>query len=94
LERGVDVIPVDKEEIEINGKNVYVSATIKEFTIRDKKDMNNEPTCISRGKKRDNAAFYAWAKKNQSRIENMTFSQVVSEIREAGIDYHQYCAMD
>jgi hypothetical protein len=94
--RGVDVAGAGFKKIEVNGANVYVRADNSSFSVRDKKDRYNEQTCIApvRAKKTAVKKFYAWAKKNESRLQTMTFGDVTDAMRKNGIDYHYYCAMD
>ena len=96
IERGVDVAPGGFSKIKINGKNVYIEADFSRFVVRDKVDMNNEPTCIpgARGKKTSIKMFYRWATDNENFIKRATFSEVLDSMTKAGIPYHYYCAMD
>lgn len=95
-ERGVDVPPAGFQPIEVNGKHVYVRSGYKDFTVRDKDDQYNEPTCIPaiKGGKRDVQVFYRWVKDNERKIPNMSFSEVTKAMGQAGIKYHYYCAVD
>jgi len=95
-ERGVDVAPAGFKPVKINGKNVYIEADYKSFVVRDKEDQYNLPTCIPaiRGGKADIKVFYRWVMDNESQLRNMTYDEVTSGMRKAGIRYHSYCAMD
>ena len=95
-ERGVDVAPADFKSIKIDGKHVGINADYKTFDVRDKDDKYNEPTCIPaiRGGKADVRVFYRWVQDNESKIKNMTFSQVMDGMSKAGVRYHYYCAVD
>jgi hypothetical protein len=94
--RGVDVMPAGFKPLVINGKYTHVTAEWKSFSIRDKVDMNNEPSCIPaiKGGLRSIPVFYRWVKENASRIEDMKFHEILHEMQKIGVDYHSYCAMD
>ena len=93
-ERGIDVAPAGFKKIEIHGKHVYVEADYKTFTVKDRDDMNNEPTCIPSGGKKDIKVFYMWVRDNQSWIQNATFHEISEGMSKAGISSHYYCAVD
>lgn len=94
-ERGIDVPPAGFKPIEINGRHVSVEADYDSFSVRDKEDKFNEPTCIpTHGSKRDVKVFYMWVRDNQSLIQNATFHEVMEGMSKAGIRYHYYCAVD
>jgi len=95
-ERGVDVAPAGFKPVKINGKKVYIEADYKSFVVRDKEDQYNLPTCIPavRGGKADIKVFYRWVMDNENQLRNMSYSEVTSGMRKAGIRYHSYCAMD
>jgi hypothetical protein len=59
-------------------------------------DYPNEPTCIPsvRGSKKGLPSFYRWVKDNESKLQSMTYSEVLSQLNSMGIDHHTYCAMD
>jgi len=94
--RGIDVTPGGFKPIKIRTKYIRVDAGYDRFSVEDLVDQNNLPTCIPRfdGGKRDIKVFYRWVKDNEARIRNMTYSEVLSEMRKNGIQYHSYCAMD
>ena len=93
--RGVDVAPAGFENIEVHGDYVYAKAENDSFTVQDKVDQNNLPTCYARGK-RDVYAFYRWLAepKNRALVQKGKFAQVLEGMTAAGIDYKYYCAMD
>ena len=95
-QRGVDVMPAGFKPIKLNGENVYIEASYKNFMVRDNKDQNNLPTCIPalKGGQKDIPVFYRWVSDNQALIHKMTFSQVLTAMNTLGVNYHQYCAMD
>lgn len=95
-ERGVDVTPPGFKKIRVNGKHVDIEADFTSFSVRDKDDQYNLPTCIPAisGGKRDIKVFYRWVMDNERKLKNMTFREVVRGMSDAGIKYHQYCAMD
>lgn len=94
--RGIDVAPGHLHPITVNGDHVYIKATPIDFIIRDNADQNNLPTCIpaTRGGKKSIPAFYRWLLEHGTRIEKMTFQEIMKELSDAGIESHQYCAMD
>lgn len=58
-------------------------------------DYPNMPTCIpSSAGKKGLAAFYRWVKDNKSKVKNMSYSDVLDALKDLGIPYHTYCAMD
>lgn len=94
--RGVDVAPSGFSPILIETDSISLESDYDTFTVRDKKDTNNLPTCIpaTRGGKEDVKAFYRWVMDNQSAIQRMSYYEVLSGMESAGIRYHDYCAMD
>lgn len=94
--RGVDVAPSGFEPISIAEKHFNLSVDNKEFVIHDLDDPRNEPTAISldRHGKRNVKKLYDWALKNKTKLAGKTFNDVTRMLREAGINYHYYCAMD
>lgn len=95
-ERGVDVMPGGFQVVTVNGDKVYVEVGYKEFVVRDKVDQNNLPTCIPAisGGLKSIPVFYRWVKENEKKIEKMTFSDVMKAMKDLGVRYHYYCAMD
>ena len=95
-DKGVDVAPPGFKPFKANWKNVTVEATYDSFVIRDKGDRNNLPTCIptSKGGKQSIKVFYRWVQDNERKIKSMTYYQILNSMGEAGIRYHDYCAMD
>lgn len=95
-ERGVDVAPGNFGPISIHGKNVTIEVGWKDFSVRDKVDQNNLPTCIPaiKGGLKAIPVFYRWVDENRAALENMTFREVTKAMGQLGIPYHEYCAMD
>ena len=95
-ERGVDIPPAGFKPIKVNGKKVQIEADYSNFVVRDLEDQNNLPTCIpsAKGGKKDVKVFFRWVSDNQSKIKNMSFSDVMDGMQKNGINYHHYCAMD
>lgn len=91
--RGVDVAPAKMPEIRIQGQHVLVLADPLTWSVLDTDDHYNEPTLLPL-KAKDAKAMYAWAKKNEARLATMKFNQVMTALREDGIGYHYYCAVD
>lgn len=91
--RGVDVAPGGVSTVRVDGARVRVIAEYDSWSVLDKNDPNNEPTLLPLRSK-DRKAFYAWAKKNEEALKTMAFAQVMTALREAGIGYHYYCAVD
>ncbi len=94
--RGVDVMPAGFSPIEVNGDKVYVQVGLKDFTVRDKQDQNNDPTCIPamKGGLKAIPMFYRWVQDNESKIKSMTFSEVLKQMDTLDVPYHYYCAVD
>lgn len=94
--RGVDVIPGGFEELSIQGSGVLVEVGYNDFRVVNKADTFNESTCIPaiKGGKKGVPVFYRWVKDNQSKIRSMTFPEVLNAMKDLGVKYHQYCAMD
>ena len=59
-------------------------------------DYPNEPTCIPsvKGSKKGLNEFYRWVKDNESKLQSMTYHEVLNQLNKMGIDHHTYCAMD
>lgn len=94
--RGVDVTPAGFKPVVIDGDHVFIEAEYGSFRVKDKDDVNNEPTCIPaiKGGKRSIPQFYRWVKDNERKLKSMTFYQVLMGMRKEKIEYHQFCAMD
>lgn len=94
--RGVDVVPSGFKPVKVNTEHLSLEAGYGEFVVSDKRDMNNEPTLIpsTKGGKKAAKDFFKWATENRKALETMTFSDVTRSLREKGIGYHFYCAMD
>lgn len=92
-QKGVRVRPVGSPEITINTSYIYGYADGQQFTVRDKKDLANEPTIMQRGK-RSASQFYKWIRKNEKRVNSMDFRDIINALKKEKIDYHHYCAMD
>lgn len=91
--KGVDVKPGNFQKLFVRGANVTIEADYDSYSVQDINDDNNEPTCIARGKK-SVYLFYRWVKDNARAIAAMTMSQVMTAMKQNGIDYHYYCAVD
>lgn len=91
--RGVDVAPAGAEPVRVDGTYVRVVAEYDSWSVLDVIDTNNEPTLIPL-KNKDRKTFYAWAKKNEEALKAMRFNDVMRALRDAGIGYHYYCAVD
>jgi hypothetical protein len=95
--RAVDVAPGGFAPVEINGEHVYIKADFDSFTVKDKDDMHNEPTCIPsvRGPQKTSVKmFYRWVTDNRNWIPRATFHEVTNSMSKAGIPYHYFCAVD
>jgi hypothetical protein len=58
-------------------------------------DYPNMPTCIPESaSKKGLASFYRWVKDNESKLKTMKYQDVINAIKDLGIPYHTYCAMD
>ena len=91
--KGVEVKPAGFEKIKVVGDHVKIEADYDSFSVEDLKDDDNLTTCIARGKK-GIFQFYRFVRDNRDKLKDMTFGQVTHEMSSAGIDFHQYCAMD
>ncbi len=94
--RGVDVTPGGFEELTVKGQGVLVEVGYQDFKIVNTDDTYNLSTCIPaiKGGKKSIPAFYRWVKDNQDKIRTMSFVEVVRAMKDEGIKYYQYCAMD
>ena len=92
-ERGVDVTPAGFKEIVLNGQHVQIEVSYKQFVIKDLDDKNNEPTAISKGPK-GIPTLYRWVSDNQDKIRSMKYRDVLQSLKELGISYHDYLAVD
>ncbi len=94
-ERGVDVAPGGFKPVTIQGVNVLITVDYKDFRVR-KLDDPNESTCIPAisGGVKTIPVFYRWISDNRHAVEKMTYAQILDKMRELGIQYHSYCAMD
>lgn len=95
-ERGVDVQPAGVQKLVINTAKLSLEADPQDFTVRCKLDEHNEPTLTTPVKASRTAAsaFYRWASENQDRITAMTYREVLQELMQLGIRFHDYCAVD
>lgn len=94
--RGVDVAPGGFKKVEINTPNLYGRAESDSFSVRDKKDTNNDPTIMTPKKGKDTAVkkFYKWISENESKWKSMSFEELRRALKKAGIEYHYYMGMD
>ena len=93
--KGVDVRPEGFETLTLSNDNVCLQAGFESFSVRDLNDYNNMPTCIPPtygGAKTAIKKFYKWASKVD--LGTMTYSEVKRSMRDSGIKFHSYCAMD
>lgn len=91
--RGVDVKPGNFQKVFVRGAHVTIEADYDSYTVKDINDENNEPTCIAQGKK-SVYLFYRWVRDNARAIAAMTMSQVMDAMKQNGIEYHYFCAVD
>ena len=77
-ERGVDVTTAGFGPIVVDGKHVKIDSRWDTFSVRDKDDQYNLPTCIPafKGGKKDIKVFYRWVKDNQSKLRAWNRQQV------------------
>ena len=94
--RGVDVMPAGVKTIRIQTPFVDIEADMESFSVRDRADQNNLPTCIpaTAGKKTFVPMFYRWIQENEDKIRRLAYYEILELLRGAGIKYHSYCAMD
>jgi hypothetical protein len=94
--RGVDVKPAGFAPVEIRGSYVSVEVGYRDFTVKDITDEINDPTCIpaASGGVKEIPAFFRWVKDNKERISTMKYREVLSVLKDLGVKYHDYCAMD
>ena len=95
-ERGVDVKPANLPKIEIRTAVLSLTADYRDFHVEDLTDKNNEPTAIPavEGGVKSAEKFYRWVSANRSTVETFTYSEVLNSMRQLGIRYHDYCAVD
>jgi hypothetical protein len=92
--RGIDVQPAGFQPIVIRSQRMAFEVSHGSFVLTDLTDKFNEPTCIPGKSKRLIPKLYQWASANQSRIEGMSYREILNELRALGVDYHAYCAVD
>lgn len=94
--RGVDVTPAGFEEIQMETHNLRLQVELDSFSITDRIDRNNERTCIpaAKGGKKDLPVFYRWVRDNESEVRRMTYSDMLGKLKELGVTYRTYCALD
>ena len=92
--RGIDVLPAQAKSVSVDGVDFHLSSSQGDFSVAVR-DFN-ETRCMPpmRAPKTAIKKMFAWASKNESKIPNMTFSQLTKALRSAGIHFHQYCGMD
>lgn len=91
--KGVRVTPPGFQPIKLDTKHVRIESDYTDWTVFDKRDKANEPACMAEGRK-SVKLFYRWLKDNMSKVQNMTFQQIVKALQKEGIRYHQWCRMD
>lgn len=94
--KGIEVAPAGFKPFKVEGRFVTVEADYNSFSVKDKVDTNNEPTCIpsTKGGKKDLKMFFRWVQDNMAAIKDMRFYEVVEAMTDHGIKHHTYCAMD
>lgn len=91
--RGVDVCALP--EIDIDAAMVHITCDGLDFSVSCKRDLNNMPTLIPAiGSKGQGARFYAWLRYYHGDLDALTFREVKTLVRAAGIKVHEFCAMD
>jgi hypothetical protein len=88
--------------VEMDGFSVRDMSEAKEYEVDDglggkKKEVfyPNMPTCIpTTGSKKGLPVFYRWIKDNESKVKSMSYEAVIETLKDLGIPYHTYCAMD
>jgi len=95
-ERGVDVKPAGVQKLMIDTAKLNLEADPLDFTVRCKLDQHNGPTLTApvKASRTAAAAFYRWASQNQDRIKAMSYREVLQELMQLGIRFHDYCAVD
>jgi len=95
-EKAFDILPAGIKPIKLETPQVSIEADLTGFSVRNKVDTNNLPTCIpaSQGGKQSIGVFFRWLQDNLAQVKGMTYSQVLDTMRSLGIKYHSYCAMD
>jgi hypothetical protein len=93
--RGVDVEPTGFEAITIQGVDFHLSSEFDHFSAHanDIKEESIIPPCHG-GAKTAIKEFRAFVKANRDRIAGWRFHELTTALYEAGIHFHQYCAMD
>lgn len=95
--KSIAVAPAGFTPIVVQGKFTRIEADWDDFVVRDLVDTNNLPTAIPpvRGSKLAAAkAFRSFLGKNCERLGGMRFHEILDAMCEAGLKYHDYCAMD
>lgn len=72
-----------------NPHNTWIDMTGDSVSLRDNTDQNNLPSAFTQGPRARQAAL-----KVRAQWEGLRFGEILRVWREAGIRYHQYCAMD
>ena len=91
--KGIDVAPGGFKKIKVQGQHVEVEVDFSSFVVRNLDDKNNEPTAISMDKK-SVPPMYVWVRDNLEKIPNMKYRDVTRGMLDAGIKFHDYCAID
>jgi hypothetical protein len=90
------VRPASVPELVVRGAYVAISAGWDTFGVSDLADADNEPRVIPSkytGVK-GIRAMYALVRDHGDELAEMTFSEVLDEMRARGIASHYYCARD
>jgi hypothetical protein len=91
--KGVEVAPEAFSPVEIFNDGVYVKVDWDSFSIRDKVDMNNEPTLISL-KSSQAKKLYKLLKGSENNYKSYSFSDFWNFLQNNNVGHHYYCAMD
>lgn len=92
--RGIDVEPAETEHVGVTGKDFSLSASPTDFTIAENDVNMTRIIPPMTAPKTATKKFYEWAKANRNKIAAMDTGDLRQALRQAGIRYHQYCAMD
>jgi hypothetical protein len=81
----------------VENSGVWARFDLDAFRIRDRVDTINEPTTTapSNLSRRDLLTVFAWARANETKLQNLSYSQILLAMRsETEIWGHSYCAID
>lgn len=90
--RGVDVTPGGFKPIKVETVRLSLEVGYRSFSVKDLNDPHNRPTCVpGDARKVLIPVFYRWVSDNITRLESMSYREVLREMMAMGIDYHDYC---